>query len=537
MNYYQTSETMTSPVAATAGPPVVMLHDVSKSFGPVEAMRGVSISIGPGEIHAIVGENGAGKSTLIGIVAGVLAADIGTISFDGSVVDAPKPDLMRKLGVAVIYQHPAIAPDLTVLENLQLAHPLLNAVDAERVLDEISTEKLRPPLHVRAGELSIAHHHIVEIARAPVGNPRVLIFDEPTEPFQQTEIRKLFAIIQVLRARGVAIIYVSHRLHELMELADRISVMRDGQVIESRARTEIDTSQIIDLIAGRSMKQIFPSKSGHFGKLIFEVANLTGRGFSGIDFVARAGEIVGLAGVEGEGQREFLRAAAGIGHRASGVLAVDGRAIAGNNAGAARRAGVGFVFDDRHAEGLFLALSVRENLGIGLLEQLGRGGLVDRRAEMIASKAVVDAFKVRTPSLEAEAASLSGGNQQKIVIGREMAAAPKVLLVDEPTKGVDIAARSEIYLRLRRLAADGLAVVVASSDGLELEGLCDRVLIFARGQVVRELTGLEVTDAKITELISPRRCPAPTMLRDRLGAEARGDCFRAIIFRQSCLRL
>jgi ribose transport system ATP-binding protein len=498
VNYYPTSESMTSTVAA-AGPPAVMLRDVSKSFGAVAAMRGVSISIGRGEIHAIVGENGAGKSTLIGIVAGVLSADSGTISFEGAVVDAPKPDLMRKLGVAVIYQHPAIAPDLTVLENLQLAHPSLNAVEAERMLDEISTEKLRPPLNVRAGELSIAHHHIVEIARALAGNPRVLIFDEPTEPFQQAEIRKLFAIIRVLRARGVAIVYVSHRLHEVMELADRISVMRDGEIIESRARAEIDTSQIIDLIAGRSMTQIFPSKSGNFGKPIFEVANLTGRGFSGVDLVARAGEIVGLAGVEGEGQREFLRAAAGVGHRASGALAVDGRVVAGNNAGASHRAGVGFVSDDRHAEGLFLALSVRENLGVGLLERLGRGGLVDRGAEMMASKAVVDAFKIRTPSLETEAASLSGGNQQKIVIGREMAATPKALLVDEPTKGVDIAARSEIYLRLRRLAAEGLAVVVASSDGLELEGLCDRVLIFARGQVVRELTGLDVTDAKITE--------------------------------------
>ncbi len=492
-------ETASPAAIAPAVAAVMELRGVSKSFGAVDALQGVDIDIRAGEVHAIVGENGAGKSTLIAIAAGVLSADAGTIVYGGSVVAAPTARLMSELGIAVIYQHPALAPDLTVLENLQLAVPALVAADAEKILREVATEQLRPRLHTRVGELSLAQHHIVEIARAWATRPKVLIFDEPTEPFQQPDIRKLFALIKALRQQGVAIVYVSHRLHEVMELADRVSVMRDGRVIDSRPAKFITTAEVINLIAGRPLGQIFPAKSSAVGAPVLEISGLGGRGFSSVDLVARAGEIVGLAGVEGEGQREFLRAAAGVGRRSGGTLAVSGRRVSGNRPGAARRAGIGFVSDDRHSEGLFLALSVRENLGIGMLPQIGSGGVVNRRAEIAASDAVVERFRIRTSSLEAAIAELSGGNQQKVLIGREIAAQPKVLLVDEPTKGVDVGARTEIYQRLRSLANEGLAVVVSSSDGIELEGLCDRVLIFARGQVVKELSGDAVTDASITE--------------------------------------
>ena len=490
-------------VAATAHVPVMTLADIRKSFGPVRALKGVDVLIYPGEVHAIVGENGAGKSTLIGVAAGVLRADSGAIYYDGKYVGAPDPRQMREDGVSVVYQHPALAPDLTVLENLQLAAPSLvgaaGAAEAERLIARVATDELRMPINKRVAELSLAQRHVVEIARALVTRPKVLFLDEPTEPLQAGDVRKLFDLIGELKRDGVGIVYVSHRLHEVDELADRISVMRDGEIIDCRLGDEITSSEIVALIAGRPLGQIFPAKATSVGPALFSVKGLSGRGFDQVDLVVHAGEIVGLAGIEGEGQREFIRAAAGIDRRSSGEVRVKDANIGGDSPGAFRRAGIGFVPDDRHAEGVFLNLTLRENFSLGFLESISRFGVVDRGTEADRSKAIINDLRIRAPSAETKLFELSGGNQQKALFGREISAKPRVLLVDEPTKGVDIGARSEIYQRLRAIADQGLAVLVSSSDGIELEGLCDRVLIFARGRIVHELTGAEVTDAAITE--------------------------------------
>jgi ribose transport system ATP-binding protein len=326
-----------------------------------------------------------------------------------------------------------------------------------------------------------------------------LFLDEPTEPLQQADIAKLFELIKSLRQNGVAVVYVSHRLQEVTELADRISVMRDGAVIDSRLASSFEAGEIVTMIAGRPLGQIFPAKAKTIGAPILDVRGLSGRGFSEVDLSVYAGEVVGLAGVEGEGQREFLRALAGVNQRRAGEVRVGTAVVRADLTAAARRAGIGFVSDDRHAEGLFLSLTVRENLGIGVLDQISPHGIVDGAAEIALGNDIVQRFQIKTASLEAVTTELSGGNQQKILIGREMAAGPRVLLVDEPTKGVDIGARTEIYQRLRAAAEQGVAVVISASDGIELEGLCDRVLIFARGHVVKELTGAEVTDQSITE--------------------------------------
>jgi ribose transport system ATP-binding protein len=490
-------------VATTAHVPVMTLADIRKSFGPVRALKGVDVLIYPGEVHAIVGENGAGKSTLIGVAAGVLRADSGAIYYDGKYVGAPDPRQTREDGVSVVYQHPALAPDLTVLENLQLAAPSLvgaaGAAEAERLIARVATDELRMPINKRVAELSLAQRHVVEIARALVTRPKVLFLDEPTEPLQAGDVRKLFDLIGELKRDGVGIVYVSHRLHEVDELADRISVMRDGEIIDCRLGDEITSSEIVALIAGRPLGQIFPAKATSVGPALFSVKGLSGRGFDQVDLVVHAGEIVGLAGIEGEGQREFIRAAAGIDRRYSGEVRVKDANIGGDSPGAFRRAGIGFVPDDRHAEGVFLNLTLRENFSLGFLESISRFGVVDRGTEADRSKAIINDLRIRAPSAETKLFELSGGNQQKALFGREISAKPRVLLVDEPTKGVDIGARSEIYQRLRAIADQGLAVLVASSDGIELEGLCDRVLIFARGRIVHELTGAEVTDAAITE--------------------------------------
>ena len=487
----------------TAHVPVMTLASVRKSFGPVQALKGVDVLIMPGEVHAIVGENGAGKSTLIGIAAGVLSANSGAIYYGGKYVKAPDPRQMREDGVSVVYQHPALAPDLTVLENLQLAAPSLagaeGAAAAERLLARIATDELRMPVGKRVAELSLAQRHIVEIARALATHPKVLFLDEPTEPLQQGDVRKLFDLIGELKRDGVGIVYVSHRLHEVDELADRVSVMRDGEIIDSRLAESITPAEIVALIAGRPLGQIFPAKATKVGAPLFAVSGLSGRGFDQVDLIVHAGEIVGLAGIEGEGQREFIRAAAGVDRRHGGEVRVRDIKIAGDSPGAFRRSGIGFVPDDRHAEGVFLNLTLRENYSLGFLDSISHYWVIDRSAEVSRANAITKDLRVRAASVESKLFEMSGGNQQKALFGREISAKPTVLLVDEPTKGVDIGARSEIYQRLRAVADQGLAVLVSSSDGIELEGICDRVLIFARGRIVDELSGAAVTDAAITE--------------------------------------
>lgn len=490
-------------VPVTAHVPVMTLAGIRKSFGPVQALKGVDVLIMPGEVHAIVGENGAGKSTLIGIAAGVLHADAGAIYYGGKYIAAPNPRQMREDGVSVVYQHPALANDLTVLENLQLAAPGLagpgGPAEAERILRRIATDELRVPVGRRVSDLSLAQRHVVEIARALATNPKVLFLDEPTEPLQQADVRKLFGLIGELKRDGVGIVYVSHRLHEVDELADRISVMRDGEIIDSRYADTITPAEIVALIAGRPLGQIFPAKSKVVGAPLFAVSGLSGRGFDQVSLIVRAGEIVGLAGIEGEGQREFIRAAAGIDRRTGGEVRVARVTISGETPDAFRKAGVGFISDDRHTEGVFLNLTLRENLSLGFLESISRYCVIDRTREADRAKKITKDLHIRAVSIESTLNELSGGNQQKALFGREISAKPTALLVDEPTKGVDIGARSEIYQRLRAIADQGVAVLVSSSDGIELEGLCDRVLIFARGRVVHELTGKAVTDAAITE--------------------------------------
>jgi ribose transport system ATP-binding protein len=518
--------------------PVMTLAGIRKSFGPVLALKGVDLLIMPGEVHAVVGENGAGKSTLIGIAAGVLQADAGAIYYGGKHVDAPNPRRMREDGISVVYQHPALADDLTVLENLQLAAPSLAAaggqVEAERILGRIATAELLMPLNKRVGELSLAQRHIVEIARALATNPKVLFLDEPTEPLQQADVRKLFDLIEELKRDGVAIVYVSHRLHEVDELADRISVMRDGDIIDSRPAQSITAAEIVALIAGRPLGQIFPAKAKFVGAPLFDVRGLSGRGFDQVDLVVRAGEIVGLAGIEGEGQREFIRAAAGVDRRSGGEVSVARQKVSGDSPGAFRQAGIGFISDDRHTEGVFLNLALRENLSLGFLESVSRHGVIDRGREAQRARKIADDLRIRAASIESTLNELSGGNQQKALFGREISSRPSVLLVDEPTKGVDIGARSEIYQRLRASAERGMAVLVSSSDGIELEGICDRVLIFARGRIVNELAGDEVTDAAITRanLTATVSRTSKIVAAKREGAWHRfysGDHFPALI--------
>jgi len=499
---------MSRPKRQFMAAPVMGINSATKFYGPVEALKGVNLNIRRGQVHAVVGENGAGKSTLIGIAAGVTPADFAVIRVTGKEIKRPKAKKLRRVGVAVTFQNPAVAKELTVLENLQLGAPELTGpegrAEAKRLLASVASDQHTMSLDTRVRELTLAQHHIIELAGALAFKPKVLFLDEPTEPFQQADIDKLFELIRRLRDDDVGIVYVSHRLREVEELADHITVLRDGRSIASRPAARITTDEIITMIAGRPLGQIFPDKAQGTGETVLEVEGLAGLGFASVDFSARAGEIVGVTGVEGEGQREFLRTIAGLERRTAGSIRIKGKAFTGDTTAAARQAGIGFVTDDRHEEGLFSTLRLRENIGIGALDRISGYGIIDRKRDRALTKEVVDRLGVYSGHRVREeddttAAELSGGNQQKALIGRELAGGPEVILIDEPTKGVDVGARTEIYERLRELADSGVAVVVSSSDGIELEGLCDRVNVFARGQIVKELAGENLNDGAITE--------------------------------------
>jgi ribose transport system ATP-binding protein len=499
---------MSPPKRQLMAAPVMGITGATKSYGPVDALKGVNLNIRRGQVHAVVGENGAGKSTLIGIAAGVTPADFAVIRVTGKEIKRPKAKKLRRAGVAVTFQQPAVAKEMTVLENLQLAAPRLTGpegrAEAEQLLASVASDQHAMSLDARVRDLTLPQHHIIELAGALAFKPKVLFLDEPTEPFQLADIDKLFALIKRLRDEGVGIVYVSHRLREIEELADHITVLRDGKSIASRPAPRITTDEIITMIAGRPLGQVFPDKAQSTGEALLEVEGLAGHGFADVSFAAHAGEIVGVTGVEGEGQREFLRTIAGLERRTAGSVRIKGKTVAGDNVVAARHAGIGFVTDDRHEEGVFLTLKLRENIGIGALDRISTYGVIDRKRDRALTKEVTERLGIYSGHRvkeddETTAAELSGGNQQKTLIGRELADDPEVMLIDEPTKGVDVGARTEIYERLRELADSGVAVVVSSSDGIELEGLCDRVAVFARGHIVKELAGETLTDEAITE--------------------------------------
>lgn len=485
-----------------ANTPILELSGICKVFGKTIALSGVNFTAVKGEVHAIIGENGAGKSTLISVASGVLAATEGTVKIEGVEISGTDPDVFRNAGVSVAFQHPPLPPHLTVVEALSLSAANIGheggEAKAQALIDRVTLGSLSVLPKNKIADLSIGQRHVVEIARALASNPKILVLDEPTEPFKEDDVTHLFALIKKLKTQGVAIIYISHRLNEVEDIADRISVLRDGELVETRSSSEFTRAEIVSLIVGRPLSQVFPPKrTGDVQPSIaMEVKGLSGDRFHDVSFSVQRGEIIGIAGVEGQGQRGLMRSLAGLEH-CSGRVLLEGRPLDYNNRSEAREAGVSFVPDDRHHEGLFLSLSVRDNLGAGNLRSTEDSLFIDRLAEETEVEDIIKSLKIRTSSTDATIASLSGGNQQKVLIGREIAGNPRILRTDEPTKGVDIGSKSDIYNKLRELANAGVTVIVSSSDGVELEGVCDRVLVMARGTIAKELSGDHVTEAEI----------------------------------------
>jgi ribose transport system ATP-binding protein len=495
------------------------LRGVTKTYPGVVALRDASFEVSPGEVHALVGENGAGKSTLMGIASGSTLPDSGRVEIAGVALDPPSPQLAEQLGLAIVYQHPALVPDLTVAENMAFAAPPRlrprarerRAWARERLVS--ASADVEPDAYVR--DLPVADRQLVEIARALSIEPIVLILDEPTEPLVAAEIERLLANVREISRRGAAVVYISHRIPEVKEVADRITVLRDGEVRGTYEAADVDEDEIVRLIAGRSFESTFPPKPGEPQEdFVLRVQGLSGAGFDEVDFQVRAGEIVGLAGVEGNGQESFIRALAGV-TPATGEVQVAGADVHAGRVRDARAHGIVYVSSDRHGEGLFMPASVTDNVTATSLSRDSLSGIISDRRQRARASEQVARLSVRTASLEAPVRTLSGGNQQKVAIARSLIDEARVLLLDGPTQGVDVGSRVEMYRIAREAAQSGVAVVVLSSDGIELEGLCDRVAVFARGRIAGELSGAELTEEKLIG----RALTAPAAADARAAAE------------------
>ncbi|QGZ57529.1 ATP-binding cassette domain-containing protein [Paraburkholderia acidiphila] len=485
---------------------LLQVDGVTKRFPGVRALDNVTFSVVEGEVHGLVGENGAGKSTLMAVASGALVPEHGRVVIDG-VETRGDTEQARRLGLAIVRQEPALMPDLGVAENLYLGVPLEQrptlmqvAHWAQGLLKQWSDD-VAIDANERVVSLNPEQRFIVEIVKALAAKPKVLVLDEPTEHLLAEDVERLFERIRKITASGCAVVYISHRIREVQKIANRLTVLRDGQGQGTWQAAGLSEQQIVELIVGGALDRDFPAKRNDEGaSVILDVAGLRGAGFSDISLQVSQGEIVGLAGIDGNGQREFMRALAGLA-RSRGRVTVTGTHARLHHSQAAAASGIRYLPGDRHREGIFGELSVRENFSIRSLPFDSIKGWVSQRSEARRARDAVKRFAVKTPSTDTPIRSLSGGNQQKLVLASVLASQPKVLLVDEPTQGVDIGARMEIYKVLREAAAAGTAVIVVSSDAHEVAGLCDRVLIFSRGHVVKELDGDAVSENNITSAV------------------------------------
>nr|WP_049782821.1 sugar ABC transporter ATP-binding protein [Deinococcus geothermalis] len=487
--------------------PVLALQHASKSFGPVRALSDVSLELYSGEAHALLGENGAGKSTLVKILSGVHRADGGELWVDGQLRVFHSPAEARDAGIAIIYQEPTLFPDLTVAENVLMGRQPLRRgrIDRRamlthvgRILQELGVP-LDPARPVRG--LSIADQQLVEIAKALSFQARVLIMDEPTAALTGQETERLFRVVRTLRARGAAVLLITHRLEEAFAECQRFTIMRDGRWVSSGPAAAYTIDSVVRGMVGRDVRELYPKLPVTPGEVALEVRGLSRRGvFRDVSFVVRRGEIVGLAGLVGAGRSEVARSIFGIDPRDAGEVRVQGRTIPAGNTQAAMRAGIGLVPEDRRQQGLVMDLSIERNATLTVLNRLRRGWLMDRTAETQTASDWTSRLRLKAHRLTDPVSTLSGGNQQKVVLAKWLATGPAVLIVDEPTRGVDVGAKAEVHRTLAELAAGGLAVVMISSDLPEVLGMADRILVMREGALVGELSRQDASEEAVMYL-------------------------------------
>ena len=495
-------------MTAVRTPPLLEMRGIGKSFPGVRALRSVDFDVRPGEVHALVGENGAGKSTLMKILAGAYTADEGEVRLDGSPVRFATPHEALAAGVVTIYQELNLIPALSVGENMFLGDepriggsPVIDwAVihrQAGELLDRVG---VKLDTHAPVGSLGVGKQQLVEVAKALHRTPRLIVMDEPTAALGLAEIDELFRVIRELRAAGVSIVYISHRLDEVCTVCDRVTVMRDGTVVDTRAVANSDVETLVQLMVGRTLERALraPNPPVQQAELL-RVTGLTRRGaFEDVSFSVRRGEIYGLGGVVGAGRTEVARAIFGADPIDSGEVTIEGRPVRISSPRDAVRCGIAMLTEDRKAEGLVLGLSVRANVTLTVLDRIARAfGIIPTARERALTAEFITNLHIRTPGGEQLVVNLSGGNQQKVVLAKWLAVKPKLLIFDEPTRGVDVGAKAEIYTLIRELVADGMAVIVISSELPELLSLSDRIGVLKRGRLVVELDAAAADEATV----------------------------------------
>jgi ribose transport system ATP-binding protein len=490
--------------------PILEVRGVRKRFFATQALDGVSISVAPGSVHAVVGENGAGKSTLMNIIGGVYQMDEGELFLDGERVQVRTPNDALQLGIGFVHQEIALCQHISVAENIFMPALRAGLVDFKSIFAETSRllgdfeahSRIDPRQKVR--ELGISQQQVIEIVKALSVNCRVIIFDEPTAALTESETEVLFRIIGTLQKKGIGILYISHRLAEIYRVADQVSILRDGRLIETAAVADISQVALVNRMVGRDLKDIYPPKAEpatEAGAPILAVRGLSRQGeFEDISFDLRKGEILGFAGLVGSGRTEVARAICGLTRKAAGTVALGGEELELREYRDAIGKGLVYLTENRALEGLFLDLSIAKNISVMDLAQVASLGLIQQKAETGLAERFSREMQIKLAGVGQKANSLSGGNQQKVLISKLLSVSPKVVIMDEPTRGIDIGSKAQIYHLLRRLASEGIGVIMISSELPEIIGVCDRVAVMYEGRICGILEGTEVNERSIIQM-------------------------------------
>lgn len=483
----------------------IVMEDIHKAFGANKVLQGVNFELKPGEVHALMGENGAGKSTLMNILTGLFHQNQGKITIDGKETVFSNSKEAEEAGLAFIRQELNIWPQMTVLENLFIGREIRNALGvlkekemkavADRVFKRLN---ISIPLNKLAGECSVGEQQMIEIAKALMLDAEVIIMDEPTAALTDREIRMLFKIMKELTASGVSLVYISHRMEEIFEICDRITVMRDGVSVATSFIKETSFDEIVKQMVGRELEDRYPERNPTYGEMVLEVKGLTRTGvFEDVHFSIKEGEILGISGLMGAGRTEIMRSLFGIDPYDRGEVIMNGQSISIKSPSDAAKHGLAFITEDRKDEGLVLDFSIRENIGLPNLDSFSTNGVMKAKDEKEFVSLMIERLKVKTESEETTAGNLSGGNQQKVVIAKWVGTSPKILIMDEPTRGIDVGAKREIYNLMNELTERGLAILMVSSDLPEVLGMSDRILVIHEGKITGELSREEATQEKI----------------------------------------
>lgn len=483
--------------------PSIEIRNIDKSFIGVHALNQVSFSCYPGTVHVLQGENGAGKSTLLKILTGMYRPDSGEILIHGEKAVLHNTGDAKKYRIAMVYQEMSLLPELTVAQNIflnQKRHGLL--IREQQLLSDATALAGKYGIEIEpyaaVGDLPIASQQMIEILKALSTDPDILILDEPTSTLTSTEVDKLYCIVQELKKENKTVIFISHRLEEVFRFGDRATVLKDGNYIDTVDLRQVTESQIVQLMVGRELKSIFPPKATQIGDPVLEIESLSDHNyFYDIGFTIRRGEIIGIGALDGQGQTQMFEALAGLRRCTSGSVRLNGRLLNYRNVRKAIRYGIGYVPENRKVQGLCLQLSVNDNLSIVSMRRRQTFGFIHKSAERRQSQEMVNRLNIKTASLRQSVVNLSGGNQQKVSIGKSMEDLPKVLILNEPTRGIDVEAKQEVYRLLRSLANSGVAILCYTSDMMETIGLCDRVLTLYEGRLTGELCGKQITEKNI----------------------------------------